>query len=724
VKVSSGTLVSIALLALACVSTVAVFVTRDVVSTGESDRRDNNLFSAFSSEDVTRLSLLTTGPKLVLERSAGTSGSAQFQLVAPVKELADPASVDKFLSTLQSAHALRPVEPGMPASTQGLDKPALRVSVQTKHRSYELALGGNAPTPAGARYVKVSVESGPAQVFVIEKALADDLAVELPAFRQRSLVSVNEAEVTRIGITSPKWNLRLQRSGGTNFVLLEGESKILANRELLKALFFQFSRLEASSFLSESEAETALGPNRAHFEIELKDAKSNLRFDVGGSCPSDPQQLVVVRRAPDIQRACAPRDLQNTLELEPQLFIDRHAFSLHTDEVEELAIAGDKQPFSLVRKGSGFVLRTGSETPVELEAGNQRIATLLEAEGERVSFEPGKLNGFGLDPARISITLRSSAAREAEVVKQVVRVGNRDQASDLFVYREQDGVVLRIPRELARGFAPDSTLLYKTKLSEFGLSSFVFADIESKQGRQRLLRINDGLKLDEPKGFDPDGVLSSDLIQALGALTAERFVADRDDGSFGLQRSSLRVHFAFKNADGSQTEHHLRFGDETALGVLATLEDDGPVFVLSRSVRDTCQLPLLNRAVIVTGSDALDAITLEAHGRSLRLVRKGERLLVTPPGSFPQERVPELLEALSNLRPEAALHSGAALAAEGFSAPSLVLQLAPRKGPAQTVSFGAGDSWRSTSIFYVRVSGVDATFVIAQSKVRALSDAL
>ncbi len=162
----------------------------------------------------------------------------------------------------------------------------------------------------------------------------------------------------------------------------------------------------------------------------------------------------------------------------------------------------------------------------------------------------------------------------------------------------------------------------------------------------------------------------------------------------------------------------------TALGVFASLEDDGPVFVLARSVRDTCQLSLLNRAVFATSSDALNGITLSVQGRTLQLARKGERLIVTKAGSFPEGRLPELLEALSNLRPEAALHSGAALPGEGFSAPFLTLQLSPRLGAAQTVSFGAGDSWRGTSVFYVRVSGIDATFVMAQSKVRAVSDAL
>jgi len=725
VKLSSGMLVSVGILLLAGASTILLVLSSDRASTSESVGREQSLFASFRSQDVSRLELLESGQKLGVERSVGANGSAEFKLVEPVKEMADPATVDKFLSTLASGRALRPVEQGPSPTALGLDKPTLRISVQAKAHSYQLALGGPAPTPEGARYVQVSVDREPPHVLVVSKAVADDLAVELDAFRVRSLVNVNEADVTRISITGPKANIGLQRSSGTNFLIdAEQQSKVLANRETLKALFFQLSRLTASLFLSESEAGAALGAQPAHFEIELKDPKSKLIFDVGGSCPGDASRLVVVRRAPDVQRACAPRELEATLALEASDFFDRRAFSLHADEVEELDIRGGKGKFSLVRKGSGFLLRTSNETQVELEAGNQRIAELLEAEGDRVPLEPGKLNSLGLDPAPTSVTLRSSAARDADVVEQVVRVGNRDQNGSLLVYREQDGVLLRIPRELSRGFALDSTLLYARKLTEFGLSSFISAEIENKQDKQVLRRANDNLTLDEPKGFDADGLLSSDLIQALGALTAERFVADRDDGSFGLQRSTLRVHFAFKNGEGAKVEHHLRFGDETALGVFASLEDDGPVFVLSRSVRDTCQLSLLNRTVFPTSSDAFNSVTVEAHGRSLHLVRQGERLVVTPLGSFPQDRVPELLEALANLRPEAALHSGRALPSEGFSAPSLTLRLTPRQGASQTVSFGAGDSWRSTSVFYVRVSDVDATFVMAQSKVRALRDAL
>ena len=244
--------------------------------------------------------------------------------------------------------------------------------------------------------------------------------------------------------------------------------------------------------------------SRAHFELDTKDPAQTVRFDVGGDCPGDPSQLVIVKSAPDAQSVCTTRELEASLRLSADDLVDRHAFSLHTDEVEELEITGGKNKFVLLRKGNAFVLHTGSEASVELEAGNQRIAALLETVAERV--EKPKPSELGLDPASSSVTLSSSAARDSDVVRQVVRVGKTDAAGNLYIYREQDGVVLRVPRASARYFAVDSTLPYSHKLSEFGLSSFVSAEIIRPDGKEILRRgANDALQLEEPKGFDPDG---------------------------------------------------------------------------------------------------------------------------------------------------------------------------------------------------------------------------
>jgi hypothetical protein len=723
-KPARSTVINAGVAVLACASLATVWLTRSSVTTGERDAGlDNQLLPLYHDEGAAQLELESGGQKLVLERTpAVDGGSAAFQLTSPVRAPADAATADKFLSALANARVLRVVDKGPPLSAFGLDKPLLRMSLHAKGGNYRLLVGGNAPTPEGARYIQTSSTYGLEHVVVVDKSVAEDLAVELDAFRQRSLVALSEPDVTRIVITSPKLNVTLQRSSGISF-LQGGPSKTLVDRETLSSLFFQLSRLSANRFLTAQEGTQALEQYRAHFELDTKDPTQVVRFDVGGDCPGDPSQLVIVKSAPDAQSVCAARELEATLRLSADDLVDQHAFSLHTDEVEELDITGGKNKFALLRKGNAFVLHTGSEAAVELEAGNQRIAALLEAATERAPSQ--KPNELGLDPASSSVTLSSSAARDADVVQQVVRVGKTDAAGNLYLYREQDGVVLRVPRASARYFAVDSTLLYSHKLSEFGLSSFVSAEIFRPAGKEVLRRgANEALQLDEPRGFDPDGSASSDLIQALGSLTADRFVADRDDGSFGLEKPSLSVRFVSKSETNPKLEQYLRFGDETALGVFASVGDDGPVFVLPRSVKDICDTLLINRSVFPTSPDAFNTITLEAHGRTLHLERRGEQLMAVPAGSFPQDKVQDLLEALGNLHPDTAIHTGPALPAEGLAKPSLTLRLTPKVGAMQTVTFGAGDSFRSTSVFYVRVSGFDATYVMAQSKVRALSDAL
>lgn len=720
-KVTRSTWFNAAIVLLACSSGIAVWATRDRVAQDASDGPSLELLPQVRREDVLYFELESRTQKLVLERAAADGGSASFTLLEPVRELADAGTVNKFLSAVVGGHWLRRVEGGAPLASFGLDRPLLRVLLRTGSHEYRIALGAAAPTPVGARYVSITVEDSTQSVAVISKSLADDLALDLDAFRLRSLISLSEPEITRIRLVSPKLALVLERRSGLGFSIA-GAKPTLADRGTMQSLFFQLSRLTATRFLPLAEAETALGPERARLELDANAAGDTVRLEVGGSCPGNPSELVVVRRSPQLQSACATRELEATLRLLPSDFNERHAFSLHADEVEELDIAGG-QKFSLVRTASGFVLHGNEDSSVELEAGNQRISALLEAEGELVP--EARLRELGLEPAANTVTLRSSAARASSVVRQVVRVGNMDGAGNLLVYREEDGVVLRIPREQARSFAIDRTLLYSRKLTEFGLSSFVSAEITRPEGREVLRRgDNQELVLDSPKGFDPDGVLSSDLIQALGALTAERFVADRDDGTFGLAPASLSVHFRFKSEGGALAERTLRFGQETALGVFAAIAEQGPVFVLARNVRDACDTLLINRAVFPVNPETLNRITLRAGARTLRLDRQGERFLPEPGANFPSDRVAELLEALRNLRPEAGLHTGPALAREGFSKPSSTLALSLRSGTLATVSFGAGDAWRGMSVVYVRVSGIDATFVMAQSLVRALSDAL
>jgi len=717
-RLSRGVLVNGGVALLGAASIIGVLATTNWVSTKESAGREQNLLSAFRAEDVISLELAQKGQKVALRRTqASDGGVADFELTSPVRERADPDAVEKFLRTLAGAKALRPVE-NTNATQLGLDDANLRISVKLDRTSYELELGGPAPAPSGAHYVEVSAAGESPKTFVIDKSVAEELALDLDAFRSRGIVSLAQSDVTRIAIQSPKLTVTLVHDKGRAF-LLDGIPSMRADRDVVNALFFQLGRMTANRFLGAPEASAAIGATPAHFAIQAKDPTGTTRFDVGGACPGDDSQWVLVRQAPTAQSACTTRELEATLELTKDSFIDRHPFSLRSDEIEELTIESGAEKLRLVRRGTGFVLHQKTDSDVTLEAGNQRLTDLLDVTGTVV--EKPELAALGLDPGRAKVSLRSAAGSAADVIEEVVRVGDKTSAGDLYVLREGDGVVLLLPRDHARAFRLDSTLLYDKKLTVFGPSSFISAEITRPGGRELLTKNAAGNpELEIPKGFGADGSLSGDVMQTLGALEAERFVADGDDGSFGFAHSQLVVRFAYKTEQSPKVERTLRFGDDTTLGVYATLDEHGPVFVLPRSVRDTLDTLLVDRNVFTLDTASLLAFTLEANGRSLRLERRGEHFEPGKAGDFPADHVPALAEAIGDLRPEAAIHTGAAEAAEGFAKPILVVHLMPKAGATQTLTFGAGDSWRGTNVFYLRVAGVDATYVIAQAKVRAL----
>jgi hypothetical protein len=98
-----------------------------------------------------------------------------------------------------------------------------------------------------------------------------------------------------------------------------------------------------------------------------------------------------------------------------------------------------------------------------------------------------------------------------------------------------------------------------------------------------------------------------------------------------------------------------------------------------------------------------------------------------PDASAALERFEIVCRALAEARTEGVVHLGAPQKEEGFDRPRLVLTVRsmppPPAEPREVrIAVGRGDVWRDNNVFYVRRGGVNATFAIAQSKVRPLLD--
>jgi hypothetical protein len=309
---------------------------------------------------------------------------------------------------------------------------------------------------------------------------------------------------------------------------------------------------------------------------------------------------------------------------------------------------------------------------------------------------------------------------DQKAVEESVELGKTAADGTLHLKRTDDGAVLALGRDAARAYAVDGTLLRSRKVLDFALSSVTELELSSPE--RQILRRDGEFRLVTPAGFTHDGGLLTDALLALGSLTATRWVADADDGSFGLGSPRLTARVSFKSDDGGASEATLSVGRSTPGGYFASIAQSPGVFVLERATAEKLSLLLIDRSAFMLDGKALGSASLRASGKSLDFERRGEALVPKASTGLEPSLGAEVLEVLESLRPEAALHTGPALLEEGFGSPALEIELRPAIAveKTRTIRVGAAATHDDLAVRYVRVTGVDATFLIAASKLKPL----
>jgi hypothetical protein len=156
------------------------------------------------------------------------------------------------------------------------------------------------------------------------------------------------------------------------------------------------------------------------------------------------------------------------------------------------------------------------------------------------------------------------------------------------------------------------------------------------------------------------------------------------------------------------------------------------VFVLSQSFDAALKTYAIDRLLFMVDPVEVDSVSVRASGQDVRIENTADVWRSVGGTMHPMQdgSVARIRQALSDLRAEGVVHLGQAMPNQGMSQPLLRLEIQTRPGFSQArqgkrvILVGHGDVWRTTSVYYARREGVDATFAIAQSKGRPLLDAM
>ena len=708
-------IVSAVLVAAGIALGVYYAATSHVVTTRESEARKSSLVRVYRSDDLTEIAIERDGRKFRLHRKTPTPDAGDERLWRVEEDgkdgLADQFAVDKALSALEYGFPVRRVEASeVNRAAFGLAAPRFRATLAMGKLHTTIALGGPAPKPEGTIYADVDGE-----VSVVKK---DGLsAVDAPAdgFRTRSVVPYLSTDLAALTITTDGKTSSITRGPGGSWVLSEGgTSRGRVDRFILDRALSSFADLKVDHFLPDpapSASEVVIGMT------PTDGAKPKGELALGGECPGHPEETIVIRKLPTALAACTNRGALEGLRLVPSQLADRRAFNVRDDEVEELTMEEGGKRLELARKGAAFHQRA----PIDADVAADLVKALLKALTMTKAEEPP--TDTPLDKVRTKITIKPTGDAAAEKPVEVVEVGEPDKAGRVRVRRVQDGKSIVFGREDARAFQLRDAALRSTKIVDLPLEKVRRVTITREDGTHTLERSDAGMwTIAAPKGLPIDLGVANSITETCIHLTADRWVADHDDGSFGLAKPRLSFEVVVKDGDGTKT-HHVDLGDPTALGVYGRVAGQEGVFLVPRAVETQLLAWAIDLSATTVDPSDVTSITLTRKGAPPITLVATKDGFKPESGELPAARLTALRDALHELRAEMVAHLGAGKKSEALDAPQIELRgKRPPGAPERElrIVIGAGDALRGSNVYFARRDGVDVVYAIPAGRVRTL----
>ena len=711
---------SIALVAIALALGVWIWIDRGSITGNERAARVNDVLPAFRRDELSRIEIDKAKEKLVLARDVGGSAAggtprspndrdadAAWRIESPAPGLADPNAVDQLLGALEFATYVRKVEP---ASAPTFDAPRASGSITMGKLVFRFALGGAAPSPEGAAYLKVD-DVG---VFVISKELADQLLKGADAYKSRTIVPYLSLDLSSIEVKSKDYDVVVDRSGELTFKL--HDSGLRASREALDKLWSALAEMRADTFVDADVKDPEVT-----ITMTPKDGRPRGVILVGGACPGHADDLVVVRTEPTRLAACAPRGILEGLGQSAADLADTRLFFAHEDEVEEIALtsaAGDD--IELARKGSGWHARAPFDRDLagdEVDAANTLSSGIVRAKGTSVAPIAPK-DAFTL---RAHVRVHGGEMKDDELVDL-----GQDAKGDWVVHRLADHARLDVTLDVARRLEPRKSALKGRDVVQPALDPKDVSSLTLRCGTPQDLALDAGKKwsLASPRGYVADQAAALDLVDQIAHLRADSWVADADDGSFGFASTACGVTLA---AGGRNVT--LTLGRDGETGLYAIVKDSAggtsPVFLEPRIFRDSLSRILIDRSALAVPASNASSIVLARAGASVELRRVADKL-VGPDAGLPTS-VEAIRSALDALRADDVVHLGPPAPDEGFASPSLDVRATTEgDGGEKTVHvrFGRDVLRKNQAMVFARIDGVDATFAVARERVDPVRNAL
>lgn len=629
---------------------------RGTLATSDTAGRSNLVLRTFVRDRVDRVELVRgDDPAIVFVREREDDDDddvfslGRWVIAGPVETSADDDAVDGLLSALEWLGQHRTLE-GITSDDRerfGLAEPRFVVRYTVLAQVYELRVGGEAPTGEG---IYVGVE-GDGTAYVVGEDFIESIDHDLAHFRNKELfegfypVGTERVQVDSIVFEREDGVWRL-RAPGTGW----------ANQGLIDRLLRVTRELRAVRFVAEdAENLSEYGLDAPWHELTVTrgedvEAHRTAHLRVGDPCGEHDGERYAIDGDEGPVVCVEVSDLE-ALEVDRTRLREPRLIAVRDIDVRSIVLRAGGERIELSREEDNWKIFTGpgGDRGEPVLADDAAVAAwLTELRDTRADvYEELDESAHGLGSPSVRLTIRLSGEDDAPLE---LRFGDVDD-DGVWVVRGTEDAMVRFPAALAETLRVDALRFRARTVFEAEASDASRIDVTRGGIEERAVRGQGGTwNVEVPIEAEADRIVVREIARQLGALRAERFVAESATDEHGLSSPRVVVSTTFTPEEGEERSVTLLIGAETPDGSYAQLEGGAAVFLLAEDRVEPLLRSLVSLDLLTVDTEGLESIRFERGEELVVLRREGTEWRTEEGGTPDRTRLRAMLDRLGTLR--------------------------------------------------------------------------
>jgi hypothetical protein len=518
------TTLALALLA-AAIFTFIRFYDSKVPPTREAAERNQRVVN-FDREKIDEIAISNSETRITFRKRG-----QQWMIETPVKDRADPASVDQLLTSVEMLPKEQTLEGKNTDSVKdlGLGKPALRLKLGGPGAPPEILLGKDAAVE-GKLYVRLDNSD---KIFVTSSDLRNQLTKKADDFRDRKLSDLNATQVKKVVIKNAGGEIEIQKKQGhwqlTKPLNARGDDQKIADT------IAQLVNTRIDTFVTGETEKSGLNESHGTVTISAEGSGKPSIFEFGSTVDGG---KIYARLSSRDAVYLLPKTAGDILTLKPNVLRDKSLLRLDPDIVDRINIetTGEHEKIILARKQENWIL-----APSNLPANRAQVTKMIsDLQNQKVtafvSDVASELAKYGLDHPALKVTFSSFAsentAESASGEKPILSLSfGKIEGDNIYARLEDESFIVSVPKGILDSLPTDPVQWHDLAIYNFKPDEISAVEMtRAGQPTIEITRADKGWKLTKGEGaVEPTNAQA--IVNTLSNLHAVRWTGQKVDAA-------------------------------------------------------------------------------------------------------------------------------------------------------------------------------------------------